>query len=301
MTITTASNPKLLWPGLNKVWGTEYQEHPKEYPFLFDVSKSEQAYEEDQEMTGFNYLSVKSQAGSITYQDQFQGYTTRYVPVEYASGFIVTRAERDDNLYWRVAAQRTAALAFAARQTKETVAALVYNRAFNASYVGGDGVEMCATNHPSLAGNQSNELPVAADLSEAALEDMVIQISTATDNRGMPIALLPSMLIIPPQLKFEAERILKSTQQSGTANNDINALKSLGMFSNGAVVNHYLTDPDAWFVRTNLKNALRLFERVPIEFQDDGDFDTYNHKYKVYERYSVGWSDWRGIFGSPGA
>jgi hypothetical protein len=188
------------------------------------------------------------------------------------------------------------------RQTKETVAANVYNRAFNSSYTGGDGKELCATDHPNVAGGTwSNELTTAADLSEAALEQAIIDMMAWTDDRGLLIAAMPEKLIIPPELVFEAERILETPLRVGTADNDVNALKNLGKFRGGVTVNHYLTDADAWFIRTNVANGMKHFERKADSFAEDNDFDTDNAKFKASARYSFGWSDPRGIFGSPGA
>ena len=299
--ISTGNVPKLLWPGLNAVWGRDYEQHAKEFVELFDLESSEKNYEEEVEMTGFGLASVKSQGAAITYDSESQGTVSRYTHVVYASGFIVTEEEIDDNLYEKRGVTRTQALAFSMRQTKENVCANVYNRAFNSSYTGGDGKELLATDHPSLSGNQSNELATAADLSEAALEDLCIQIMNATNSRGLKIGLMPKSLHVPTGLSFEAARILKSVQQSGTANNDINALHSMGMFPEGVKVNHYFTDADAFFIRTNAPEGMKLFQRKKAAFAQDGDFDTGNLKYKAQERYSVGWTDWRGVFGSPGA
>lgn len=299
--ITTGNNPKLLWPGLNAVWGRNYTEHPKQYTDLFDIETSDMNYEEEVEMTGFGLAPVKQQGASTVYDSETQQTVNRYTHIAYSLGFIVTREEIDDNLYEKKGVTRTQALAFSMRQTKETVAANVYNRAFNSTYAGGDGVELLSTAHPSLSGNQSNELAVAADLSEAALEDLAIQIMNATNNRGLKIAIRPRKLIVPTALAFEATRILKSTLQNDTANNAINALRAMGMFPEGAVVNQYLTDADAFFIRTDVPNGMKMFQRVAAEFAQDGDFDTSNVKYKAYERYSQGWSDWRGLYGSPGA
>lgn len=298
--ITTGSNPKLLWPGINSLWGLKYDEHSMEYPELFDQETSTQAYEEDVQVTGFGMLSVKAQGAAVTYQEQEQGYIKRYTHVAYASGFIVTREEAADNLYLKVAGDRVAALAFSARQTKEVVTANVYNRAFNSSYTGADGKELLATDHPTVAGGaQQNEPTTAADLSEASLEDMITLISKCKDDKGFQIKVMPKALIVPPDLWFEAQRIMKSALNPDTANNAVNVVKS--MIPGGVVMNHYLTDTDAWFVRTNVPNGMKLFTREKMEFTDDGDFDTMNRKYKCYERYSVGWTDWRGLFGSPGA
>ena len=294
---------KLLWPGLNARWGTAYNEHPAEWRDLVNVFDSDMAYEEDQELTGFGLAPVKTQGASIAYDTAGQGYTTRYTHIAYGLGFIITHEAIMDNKYEKIGMQRTGNLAFSFRQTKENVVANMYNRAFNSAYTGGDGKEMIATDHPSLAGTWSNELTTAADFSEAALEDLVIQMGQATNSRGMKIAIKPRKLIIPVGLQFEAIRLLQSAGQVGNANNDINALKAMGVFPDGVAVNHYLTDPDAFFIRTNIPadQGLKLFQREAIDFAQDGDFDTSNLKYKAYERYSVGWTDPRAIYGTPGA
>lgn len=298
--INTGANPKLLWPGLNAVWGRDYEEHSKEWPDLFDIETSDMNYEEDVEMSGFGLASIKQQGAAIVYDTESQQTVTRYTHVAYGSGFIVTREERDDNLYEKKGVTRTQALAFSMRQTKENVAANVYNRAHTSGYTGGDGVILCSTSHPTLSGNQSNRLTTAADLSEASLEDLAIQIMNTNNSRGSKIGITPQKLIVPPALTFEATRILKSALQSGTSNNDINALKASGMFPQGTVVNHYLTDTDAFFVRTDAPHGMKLFQRVKTEFAQDGDFDTDNVKYKAYERYSVGWTDFRATFSNGG-
>jgi len=299
--INTGNVPKLLWPGLNAVWGRDYEEHPKEFTDLFDIETSDMNYEEEVEMTGFGLASVKPQGSATPYDSDSQQSVTRYTHVAYALGFQITREEIDDNLYEKKGVSRAQALAFSFRQTKENVAANVYNRAFNSSYTGGDGQALCVTTHPSLAGNWSNTLAVAADLSEQSLEDMSVQIMNATNSRGLKIGLMPESLIIPTALAFEAQRILKSINQSGTANNDINALRAMNVFPQGIKVNHYLTDTDAFFVRTNVPQGMKLFQRISAEFAQDGDFDTGNLKYKGYERYSVGWTDPRALYASPGA
>jgi len=298
--ISTGNIAKLLWPGLNARWGVNYTEHPKEYTDLVDVFDSDMTYEEDQEMTGFGLAPMKPQGQPTVYDTMSQGVTTRYTHVAYSLGFIITREAIDDNQYEKIGMQRTGSLAFSMRQTKENVVANMYNRAFNSSYTGGDGKELLATDHPSLAGNWSNELATPADLSEASLEDLCIQIMGATNSRGLRIALKPQKLIVPKELFFEAQRILKSTNQPGTANNDLNALRTTGIIPELSV-NHYLTDPDAFFIRTNVPEGLKLFQRTAAEFKQDGDFDTDNLKYKAYERYSTGWSDPRALYGSTGA
>lgn len=298
--INTGNAAKLLWPGLNAVWGRDYEEHPKEWTDLFDADTSDMNYEEEVEMTGFGLASVKQQGQSTPYDTENQQSVTRYTHVAYSLGFIVTQEEIDDNLYEKKGVTRAQALAFSFRQTKENVAANVYNRAFNSSYTGGDGVQLIATSHPTLTGNQSNTLATAADLSEAALESLSINIMNATNSRGLKIGLMADTLIIPTALAFEAHRILKSVQQSGTANNDVNALRAMNMFPGGVKVNHYLTGTTAYFARTNVPQGMKLFQRKTASFSQDGDFDTGNLKYKGYERYSCGWTDWRALFGVNG-
>ncbi len=299
--ISTANDPKLLWPGLNKIWGLNYKDPPKYYTDLFDTFSSDMNYEEDQELSGFGLVPVKQQGAPIAYDSHGQRVTTRYTHIAYAMGFIVTREEMDDNLYLKRGAARTKALARSFRITKEIVAANVYNRALTSGYTGGDGVVLLSTAHPTESGNQSNTLAVAADLSEASLEDLAVQISNAVDARGLKIGLMGKKVIVPTALQFEIARILKSVGQNDTANNAVNALKALGTFSEGYTVNPFLTDTDAFYIRTDATDGMKMFERISAEFAQDGDFDTYNVKYKGYERYSVGWSDWRGLYGSPGA
>lgn len=295
--VSTGNIAKLLWPGLNARWGANYTEHPTEYTDLVDVFSSDMTYEEDQEMTGFGMAPVKPQGQPTVYDTMSQGVTSRYTHVAYGLGFIITREAIDDNQYEKVGMQRTGSLAFSMRQTKENVVANLYNRAETAGYVGGDGVTLSSASHPTVGGGtQSNRLATAADLSEASLEDLVIQIGQAKNSRGMRISIKPKSLIIPVQLQFEAARILKSVQQSGTANNDINALRTMGAFPDGIKVNHYLTDADAFFIRTDAPEGIKLFQRVAAEFSQDKDFDTDNLKYKAYERYSTGWSDWRAVY-----
>lgn len=299
--ITTGNHPKALWPGMRAFWGRQYTEHPQEWSQIFESESSEKNYEEDTEVTGFGLAPVKSQAGAVSFDSETQGPTKRYTHVTYGLGYIVTREEQEDNLYEVVSKRRIKALAFSIRQTEEIVAANILNRAFNSSYTGADGKEMIATDHPTVDGTQSNELTSAADFSEASLEDLMIQIMEAKNSRGLRISLMPKKLIIPPALAFDAERVINSTLQSGTANNDVNAVKSMGLIKGGAVVNHYLTDSDAWFIQTNAPNGLMRFNRRATEFRQDNDFDTENAKAKATLRFSVGWTDWRGIFGTPGA
>jgi len=299
--INTGSIAKLLWPGLNTVWGKEYAEHPQEWRDLFDQETSDKMYEQDVLMPGFGLAPIKPEGSGVSYDSTSQGYTTQYTHIAYGLGFVVTREAIDDNQYERRALGSAADLAFSFRQTKENVGANVYNRAFNSSYVGGDGKELLATDHPIQAGTFANELATPADLSEASLEDLSVLIMNTVNDRGMKVSIMPRALIVPPALVFEATRILKSQLQNDTANNAINAIRSMGIFPEGVKVNHYLTDTDAYFVRTNAKNGLKLFQRTSPEFTQDNDFDTSNLKYKGYERYSVGWTDPRGLFGSAGS
>lgn len=302
--INTGSFAKALWPGLNKWFGETYNEWPEEYTALFSKETSRKAYEEEVGVSGFGLAGEKSEGAGIQYDEASQGFINRYINKTYALGFIITQEAMEDNQYDLsvLGKNKAKALAFSMRQTKEILAANVYNRAFNSSYTFGDGKELCATDHPLKAGGTfSNELAVAADLSEAALEQACIDIAGFVNDRGLKIAIMPEKLIIPKELVFEAERILKSTLQNDTANNAINALKSTGIFKGGVTVNHYLTDPDAWFIRTNCPEGMKYFERVATEFGMDNDFDTYNAKFKARFRCSFGNTDPRGIYGSPGA
>lgn len=297
--ITTGQIAKLLWPGLNAIWGTNYDEHPQEWPDLVDTFTSDMAYEEDQMLTGFGLAPVKPQGESTRYDTMGQGPTARYTHLAYSLGFIITHEAMVDNQYEKIGTGRTSSLAFSMRQTKENVVANVYNRAFNNAYVGADGVSLLNAAHPGTGGTFSNVLGTPADLSQASLEDLSIQIMNATNDRGMKIAIRPRTLIVPPSLYFDAMRLTQSTGEPGTANNDINTIR--GLFPGGVKVNHYLTDTDAFFIRTDVPNGLKLFQRERATFSQDGDFDTDNLKYKAYERYSTGWTDPRALFGTPGA
>jgi hypothetical protein len=298
--ITTGSHPKALWPGVYAWFGAKYAEHPQQYTKLFDAKSSSKNYEEMVEQTSFGLAPVKAEGSSTAYDSHAQGVTARGTNVAYSLGYIVTREEKADNLYTEVSMQRAASLAFSMAQTRENVGANVYNRAFNSSYTGGDGKELCATDHGSLAGDQSNELATAADLSEASLEDLTINIMDALNSKGLKISLQPKSLIVPTALVYDAQRILESTLQSGTANNDINALRSMSVIPE-VVVNNYLTDSDAWFIRTNCPSSLCWFDREPVQFSKDEDFDTDNAKAKAYMRFVPFWGDWRGLYGTPGA
>jgi hypothetical protein len=299
--ITSGAHPKALWPGVKEWFGRSYAEHKPEYPELFELDTSEKAYEEDVGVTGFGLAPIKSEGGSVAFQAEAQGYTKRYTHVAYALGFIVTYEEMRDNLYEKVGKRRAQSLAFSMRQTMENVHANVYNRATTSGYTGGDGKTLLATDHPTNDGTQSNKLATAADLSEASLEDLLIQVAGAKNTMGLQISLMPKSLIVPRQLWFTANRILKSTLQNDTANNAVNVLKATNALPGGIVMNHYLTDADQWFVRTNAPRGMMRFERDMLELEQDNDFDTKNAKAFKYERYSCGWTDWRGVFGSEGA
>jgi hypothetical protein len=298
--ITSGSFPKALWPGVKKWYGQSYEDYPVQYTKLFDKSTSDRAWEEIVGTSGLGLAVVKAEGAAVTYDSEQQGFTSRFQHVNYALGFIITQEMMDDDQYMLVGERRSKALARSMRQTKEINAANVYNRAFNASYTGGDGVSMVNSAHVNVAGGTwSNVIATAADLSEAALEQAVIDIQGFTDDRGLLIAVTPKSLIIPRQLTFEAQRILKADGRVGTDNNDPNVLKMLGSIPE-VVVNQFLTDSDAWFIRTSV-DGLHYFERKADSFAQDNDFDTENAKFKAQGRYSFGWSDPRTIYGSAGA
>ena len=299
--ITTASHPKALWPGIKAWWGQVYDEHKEEYSELFDSDTSSMNYEEDVQLTGFGLAPVKSEGSGVAYDSEIQGFTTRYTHIAYALGYIVTKEELDDNLYEQVSRRRAAALAMSFRQTKENVGANIYNRAFNATYLGGDGVALASTVHPNTSGGTfANKPSVDADLSEASLEDALTAIMGFQNDRGLLINVMPRSLIVARQNFWNANRILKSAYTPTTANNAVNVLVATNALPEGIVMNHYLSSPNAWFVRTNIQNGLKYYSRVGIQFDQDNDFDTMNAKAKGYERYSFGWTDPRAIFGVNG-
>jgi len=302
MPITTGSFSKALWPGVNAWYGEAYNEYPVEFDKIFEKETSTRNYEEDVLVTSFGYAIQKPEGSGISYDTQRQGFITRYTHIVYGLGFIITREMFEDDLYDVAAKKRAKGLAFSMRQTKEIVGANVYNRAFNASYLGGDGVSLINSAHPNVVGGTwSNTLAVPSDLSEAALEQAIVQISVFQNDRGLIISAIPESLIVPWNLEFEAHRILHSTQRVGGDLNDLNALRDMGKFPKGIIMNHFFTDPDAWFIRTNVPDGMKYFERREDEFSEDNDFDTENAKFKATGRYSFGWSDPRGLFGSAGA
>lgn len=302
--ITTGNISRLLQEGVKNVFGQAYNQHSTQWDKLFDTEDSRKAFEQDQQFEGFGLAPVKLEGAGVAYDSQQEGFSPKFQNLTYAKGFIVTKEAMADNLY-HLFSKRAKALAFSMQQTKENVAANVYNRGFNSAFLmtGGDGVELFSTAHvngPSNPATFSNELATPAALSEAALEDMLIQISEATDPRGLRIALSGQRLIVPPKLGFEAERILKSVLQNDTGNNAINAVKSTGMLPQGYSVNNYLTSATAWFIKTNAPDGLKCFKRQGVEFDQDMDFGTSNARFKADERYSFGWSDPRGAYGSAG-
>jgi len=300
MAISTGNHPKALWPGVHGWFGARYAEHSTQYTKLFDVRSSTQNYEELVEHYGFGLAPVKAEGSSTAYESQSQGYVARGVNVAYSLGYIVTREELADNLYEKVSMRRAGSLAFSMAQTREQVGANIYNRATTSGYNGGDGVTLLSTAHPSPSGNQSNRLATDADFSEAALEDLTIQIMNATDPKGMKISLTPKSLIGPTALVYEFERVVKSQLRVSTAENDINAVKAMGVIPE-IVINNYLTDTDAWFIRTNgTEDGLIWFDREPVEFTKDTDFDTDNAKAKAYMRFIPFWGDWRSLYGTSG-
>lgn len=300
--INTGSHPKLLWPGIHAIWGQVYNEHAKEYGDLYTELDSDKAYEQDVEVTGFGLAPVKAQGAPVQYDSEIQGIVTTYTHVAYALGYIVTYEELRDNLYEEVSMRRAKANAFSINQTIENVAAFLYNNAFSTTYyTTADNAALVSTSHVNATGGTySNALSPAADLSEAALEDLTIQIMGTQNDRGLLINIMPESLHIPRQEYYNANRILKSVLQSNTANNNINVLKAVNAFPKGIKLNHYFTAPHAWFIRTNCPNGMQMFWRDKPAFDQDNDFDTKNAKAATYMRFSVGASDPRGIFGSNG-
>jgi hypothetical protein len=301
MAISRAQLVKELEPGLNALFGLEYRQYTDETKEIFDTESSDRAFEEEVMLSGFGNAAVKPEGQGIQFDDAQETFTARYTNETIALAFAITEEAIEDNLYDRLASRYTKALARSMASTKNVKGAAVLNNAFNSSYAGGDGVELCSTLHPTLAGTFSNEPATAADLNETSLEQAIIDISAFTDERGLKIAARGMKMIIPPQLQFTADRLLNTAGRTGTADNDINAIKNMGMIAGGYTVNHYLTDTDAWFVKTDVPNGLKHFNRSPIKTTMEGDFDTGNVRYKARERYVFGFSDPRGIYGSPGA
>ena len=301
MAISRAQLVKELEPRLNALFGMEYKNYENEHLQIYAVESSDRAFEEEVMESGFGEAPVKTEGAGVAYDQAQEVYTARYTHETIALAFSLTEETVEDNLYDRLAARYTKALARSMAQTKQIKAASVLNGAFTTS-LGGDGKPLCATDHPTLGGpDLVNELLVPADLSETSLEQSLIDIAAFTDERGLKIAVQGLKLIIPKELMFTADRIMKSTLRVGTADNDINALRNMSMIPQGYVVNHFLTDPEAYFIKTDAPNGMKMFERVALKTAFEGDFATGNVRYKARERYSFGFSDPRGIFGSPGA
>ena len=301
MVISRMQLVKELEPGLNALFGLEYDRYENQASEIFSTESSDRAFEEEVMLGGFANAAVKPEGQGVSYDDAQETYTARYTNETIALAFSLTEEAVEDNLYDKLSTRYTKALARSMANTKQVKAANILNRAFNTSYLGGDDKELCATDHPTLSGDQKNELSTAADLNETSLEQALIDIADMKDERGLKIALRGMKMIIPVNLQFVAERLMKSAGRVGTADNDNNAIKSMGMVPEGYVVNNFLTDTDAWFIKTDAPNGMKHFTRAPIRTAMEGDFDTGNVRYKARERYSFGWSDWRGIFGSPGA
>ena len=301
MAITRGQLVKELEPGLNALFGLEYNRYDNEHAEFYDVETSDRAFEEEVMLSGFGNAAVKAEGQGVTFDSANETFTARYTNETIALAFSITEEAIEDNLYDRLASRYTKALARSMSNTKQVKAANVLNNAFDSSFAGGDGKELCATDHPIVAGTFRNELSTSADLNETSLEQSLIDIAAFIDERGLKIAARGVKMIIPSELQFTAERLMKSAGRTGTADNDINAIGSMGMIPQGYTVNHFLTDTDAFFIKTDVPNGMKMFVRSPVKTAMEGDFTTGNVRYKARERYSFGFSDPRGMFGSPGA
>ena len=302
MAISRAQLLKELLPGLNALFGLEYARYGEEHKEIYETETSERSFEEETKLSGFSAAPVKNEGAPIAYDNGQEAWTARYTHVTIAQGFSLTEEAIEDNLYDSLSARYTKALARSMAYTKQVRAASVLNNGFNAGFPGGDGVALFANNHPLVSGGTNSNIPTTpADLNETSLEAAVIQISLWTDERSLLIAAKPRKLIVPPALQFVATRLLETELRVGTNDNDINAIKNNGSIPEGYTINHYLTDTNAWFLTTDVPNGMKHFVRVPLQNSMDGDFDTGNVRYKSRERYSFGWSDPLGMFGSAGA
>ena len=302
MAISRAQLAKELEPGLNALFGMEYARYDDEHAEIYETESSDRAVEEEVMLTGFGSAPVKSEGAAVTFDDAQEAFTARYTHETISLAFSITEEAIEDNLYDRLASRYTKALARSMAHTKQVKSAAVLNNAFDSTITGGDGKELCATDHPLTNGNTfRNELSTAADLNETSLENSLIDISAFVDERGLKVSVRGTKLIVPPALQFVADRLLESTLRPGTADNDINASRNMGMLPEGYVVNHYLTDSDAFFIKTDTPRGFLHFERLPMSTKMEGDFDTGNMRFKARERYSFGFSDPRCVFGSPGA
>jgi hypothetical protein len=302
MAISRAQLLKELLPGLNALFGLQYATYGEEHKEIYETEKSERSFEEETKLSGFSAAPVKNEGSAIAYDNAQEAFTARYNHETIALGFSITEEAVEDNLYDSLSARYTKGLARAMAYTKQVKAASVLNNGFSNAYAGGDGVALFSTAHPLVSGGTNSNRPSTnADLNETSLENAVIQIAAWTDERGLLIAAKPKKLIVPPALQFVATRLLETSLRVGTADNDINALKNNGSIPEGYTINHYLTDTNAWFLTTDVPNGLKHFERMALSTSMDGDFDTGNVRYKARERYSFGWSDPLGVFGSPGS
>lgn len=301
MPMTAAQFNKSLWPGIKTLFGLEYKRYPEEYKEIFEIGNSDKAFEEDVRITGFGEAVTTGAGAPVTYDTAQESYTSRYVHQTVMLGFALTKEAEEDNQYGSLMQRYTKAIVRSMAHTKELRGANVLNNAFSASYLGGDGKRLCATDHPLVnGGSQSNRPTTGVDFDESGVEAALIQIAGWTDDRGLPIAALGVKAILPRQYHFVAERLFKTVLRTGTADNDINAIKSMGALPQGYTINHRLTDTDAWFIKTDVPDGLKHYVRVKPTFDKEGDFDTANLKFKGRERYSFGWSDPLGIWGSPG-
>ena len=302
MAISRAQLLKELLPGLNALFGLEYARYGEEHKEIYETETSERSFEEETKLSGFSAAPVKNEGSAIAYDNAQEAWSTRYTHETIALGFSITEEAIEDNLYDSLSARYTKALARAMAYTKQVKAAAVLNNGFSASYPGGDGKALFATDHPLVSGGTNSNTPATqVDLNETSLEAAVIQIAAWTDERGLLIAAKPKKLVIPPALMFVAKRLLDTELRVATADNDINAIKQMGAIPEGYTVNHFLTDSNAWFLTTDVPNGLKHFVRMPLANSMDGDFDTGNVRYKARERYSFGWSDPLGMFGSSGS
>ena len=301
MAISRAQLLKELLPGLNALFGLEYKTYGEEHKEIYETETSERSFEEETKLSGFSAAPVKAEGSAIAYDNAQEAWTARYNHETIALGFSITEEAVEDNLYDSLSKRYTKALARAMAYTKQVKAASVLNNGFSSSYVGGDGQALFSANHPLVSGGTNSNRLTASDLNETSLEAAVIQIAGWTDERGLLIAAKPGKLIVPPALMFTAKRLLDTELRVATADNDINALKAMGSIPGGYTVNHFLTDTNAWFLTTDVPNGMKHFVRTPLQNSMDGDFDTGNVRYKSRERYSFGWSDPLGMFGSPGA
>jgi hypothetical protein len=302
MAISRAQLAKELEPGLNALFGLEYARYDDESSEIYDTESSERAFEEEVMLSGFGSAPVKQEGSAITFDDAQEAYTARYTHETIALAFSITEEAIEDNLYDRLASRYTKALARSMANTKQVKGAATLNNAFDSTFAGGDGKELCATDHPLVNnGSLRNEPSTDADLNETSLENALIDIASFVDERGLKVSVRGQKLIIPPALQFVADRLLESTLRPGSSDNDVNAMRNMGMLPQGYVVNHYLTDTDAFFIKTDAPRGFVHFERMPMSTKMEGDFDTGNVRFKARERYSYGYSDPRCVYGSKGA